>query len=111
MTLQLSKGAVRLGPNQTLKVVDGKGSTVSTPIACASPASRSSTRSAAAQPSRSPERNAMSTLSFERRQQLVRAARAQRNAEIWKILDRLVEALKAQPRQRESRWLAAHRGW
>ena len=29
MTLQLKKGAVRLGPNQTLKVVDGKGSTVS----------------------------------------------------------------------------------
>jgi hypothetical protein len=29
MTLQLTKGAVRLGPNQTLKVVDGKGSTVS----------------------------------------------------------------------------------
>ena len=29
MTLQMKKGAVRLGPNQTLKVVDGKGSTVS----------------------------------------------------------------------------------
>ena len=29
MTLQLVKGSVRLGPNQTLKVVDGKGSTVS----------------------------------------------------------------------------------
>ncbi|HEY3074409.1 MAG TPA: DUF2917 domain-containing protein [Burkholderiales bacterium] len=29
MTLQLKKGAVRLGPNQTLKVVDGAGSTVS----------------------------------------------------------------------------------
>ena len=53
----------------------------------------------------------MSTLSFERRQQFVRAARAQRNAEIWKLIDRLVKALKAQPRQRESRWLAAHRGW
>ena len=53
----------------------------------------------------------MNTLSFARRQQLVRAAHAQRNAEIWKLLDRLVEALKAQPRQRESRWLAAHRGW
>ena len=29
MTLQLKKGSVRLGPNQTLKVVDGAGSTVS----------------------------------------------------------------------------------
>ena len=29
MTLQLKKGAVRLGPNQTLRVVDGAGSTVS----------------------------------------------------------------------------------
>ena len=28
MTLELRKGAVRLGPNQTLKVVDGQGSTV-----------------------------------------------------------------------------------
>lgn len=28
MTLQLRQGAVRLGPNQTLKVVDGQGSTV-----------------------------------------------------------------------------------
>ena len=53
----------------------------------------------------------MSTLSFERRQQLVRAAHAQRNSEIWKLLDRFVAALKAQPRQRESRWLAIHRGW
>jgi len=29
MTLQLKKGAVRLAPNETLKVVDGAGSTVS----------------------------------------------------------------------------------
>jgi hypothetical protein len=29
MKLELKKGAVRLGPNQTLKVVDGAGSTVS----------------------------------------------------------------------------------
>ncbi len=29
MKLELNKGAVRLGPNQTLKVVDGAGSTVS----------------------------------------------------------------------------------
>src|SRR5258707_513371 len=29
MTLQLKKGSIRLGPNQTLKVVDGAGSTVS----------------------------------------------------------------------------------
>ena len=28
MTLELRTGAVRLGPNQTLKVVDGQGSTV-----------------------------------------------------------------------------------
>ena len=53
----------------------------------------------------------MSTLSYERREQLVRAAHAQRNAAVWKLLDRLIAALKSQPRQRESRWLAAHRGW
>jgi len=29
MTLELKKGAVRIGPKQTLKVVDGAGSTVS----------------------------------------------------------------------------------
>ena len=29
MTLELKKGSVRIGPNQTLKVVDGAGSTVS----------------------------------------------------------------------------------
>ncbi|HET7365260.1 MAG TPA: DUF2917 domain-containing protein [Burkholderiales bacterium] len=28
MTLELRAGAVRLGPNQTLKVMDGQGSTV-----------------------------------------------------------------------------------
>jgi hypothetical protein len=28
MTLELKKGAVKLGPNQTLKVLDGAGSTV-----------------------------------------------------------------------------------
>ena len=28
MRLELKKGAVRLGPNQTLKVLDGAGSTV-----------------------------------------------------------------------------------
>lgn len=28
MTLELRKGAIRLGPNQTLKVVDGAGATV-----------------------------------------------------------------------------------
>ncbi len=28
MRIELSSGAVRLGPNQTLKVVDGAGSTV-----------------------------------------------------------------------------------
>ena len=28
MTLELRTGAVKLGPNQTLKVVDGQGSTV-----------------------------------------------------------------------------------
>jgi hypothetical protein len=53
----------------------------------------------------------MSTLSYERRQQLVRAAHTQRNAEVWKLFARLVEALKSQPRLRQSRWLAAHRGW
>ena len=81
MKLELRKGAVRLGPNQTLKVVDGAGSTVSAlegavwiteenrpqdivlepgiPIACASAASRSSTRSAAPPPCLLPEGTAM----------------------------------------------------
>jgi len=53
----------------------------------------------------------MSTLSHERRQTIERAAHAQRNAEVWKLFDRLFAALKSQPKQRESRWLAAHRGW
>jgi len=53
----------------------------------------------------------MSTLSFERREQLVQAAHAHRNAEVWKLFARLFEALKSRPRLRESRWLAAHLGW
>ena len=53
----------------------------------------------------------MSTLSYERRQEIVEAAHRQRNVEIWKLIDRLVAALKTQPKLRESRWLAVHRGW
>ncbi len=53
----------------------------------------------------------MSTLCYERRQTIERAAHAQRNVEVWRLLARLLAALKSQPKQRESRWLAAHRGW
>ena len=53
----------------------------------------------------------MSILSYERRQQIVKAAHRQRNAEVRKLFARLVEVLKSGPRLRESRWLAAHRGW
>lgn len=53
----------------------------------------------------------MSTLSFERRKEIVRAVHAQRNKEMWQLFARFVEALKSPPRLRESRWLAAHRGW
>ena len=53
----------------------------------------------------------MSKLTYERRQQFVQAAHRQRNVEIWRLIGRLVAALKSQPSLRESRWLAAHRGW
>ncbi len=53
----------------------------------------------------------MSTLTYERRQELIKAAHRQRNAEVWRALERLFARLTAQPKLRESRWLAAHRGW
>jgi hypothetical protein len=53
----------------------------------------------------------MNTLTHERRSEIVRAAHEHRNREVWRLIDRLVAALKAQPRLRDSRWLAAHRGW
>jgi hypothetical protein len=53
----------------------------------------------------------MSTLTQERRQEIVHAAHLHRNVAVWRLLAKLFAALKAQPRQRKSRWLAAHRGW
>jgi hypothetical protein len=53
----------------------------------------------------------MSTLSLERRQELVKSAHRQRNREIWKLIDRFLTRLADQPKLRTSRWIAAHRGW
>ena len=53
----------------------------------------------------------MSTLSFERRREIVKAAHRQRNREIWRLIDRLITRLTAEPKLRNSRWIAAHRGW
>ena len=48
----------------------------------------------------------------ELRQQIVRAARRQRNVELWRLLGRLYAAVTAQPKPlRKSRWLALHRAW
>ena len=53
----------------------------------------------------------MSTLTYERREQIVKAAHRQRNREIWRLIDRLIAWLAAEPKLRHSRWIAAHRGW
>ena len=53
----------------------------------------------------------MSTLTYERRQQLVKAAHRQRNREMWKLIGRFFALLGEQPKLRTSRWIAAHRGW
>ena len=53
----------------------------------------------------------MSKLSYARRQEIVKAAHRQRNREIWKLVERFVSWLTAEPKLRESRWIAAHRGW
>ena len=52
----------------------------------------------------------MNALSYERRQQLIKAAHRQRNQEVWRLLDRLFARLTEQPKLRESRWIALHRG-
>jgi len=59
----------------------------------------------------SPKGGVMSKLNYERRQELVKAAHRQRNREVWKLIDRLFARLTAQPSLRQSRWIAAHRGW
>ena len=53
----------------------------------------------------------MSKLSYERRQDIVKAAHRQRNREIWKLIEQLIAHLADQPKLRSSRWIAAHRGW
>jgi hypothetical protein len=46
----------------------------------------------------------------ELRQEIVRAAHQERNAELWGLLGRVFAELKAQPKLRQSRWLAVHHG-
>ena len=53
----------------------------------------------------------MSALSYARRQEIVKTAHRQRNREIWKLIDRFITRLTAEPKLRHSRWIAAHRGW
>jgi hypothetical protein len=53
----------------------------------------------------------MRTLSYARRQEIVKTAHRQRNREIWKLIDRFITRLAAEPKPRSSRWIAAHRGW
>ena len=53
----------------------------------------------------------MSTLTYERRQEMVKAAHRERNREVWRLIDRLFSRLTEQPKLRSSRWIAAHRGW
>jgi hypothetical protein len=53
----------------------------------------------------------MSTLSYARRQEIVKGAHRQRNREIWKLIERFIARLTAEPKLRSSRWIAAHRGW
>jgi hypothetical protein len=54
---------------------------------------------------------AMSKLTLARRQEIVRAAHRQRNAEVWRLLGRLWERLTSHPKSlRPSRWLAVHHG-
>jgi hypothetical protein len=53
----------------------------------------------------------MSTISFELREKLVRHAHRQRNREIRRLVDRLFNSLIEEPKPRNSRWIAAHRGW
>ena len=53
----------------------------------------------------------MSTLSYERRQEIVKAAHRQRNREMWRFIQQLFARLAEQPKPRTTRWIAAHRGW
>ena len=53
----------------------------------------------------------MSTLTYELRQEIVKAAHRHRNREIWKLIHLVIAWLTAQPKLRSSRWIAAHRGW
>lgn len=53
----------------------------------------------------------MSTLSYARRREIEKAAHLHRNREIWRLIERLIAHLTAEPRPRSSRWIAAHRGW
>jgi hypothetical protein len=53
----------------------------------------------------------MSTLTYKRRQEIVRAAHHQRNAEVWRLLGRLWQRLRSHPKRlRPSRWIAVHHG-
>lgn len=53
----------------------------------------------------------MSTLTYARREKIEKAAHRARNREIWRLIERLIARLTAEPKLRNSRWIAAHRGW
>jgi hypothetical protein len=53
----------------------------------------------------------MNALTHERRQEIIRAARRQRNAEAWRVLGRLWERVTSHRKAlRQSRWIAVHHG-
>ena len=52
----------------------------------------------------------MNALTYERRQQLIQDAHRQRNAEVGRLFAKLFARLLEQPKLRESRWIALHRG-
>ncbi len=53
----------------------------------------------------------MHALGYERRQELIRTAHRSRNQEIGRLLGKVFARLMAQPKLRESRWIALHRAW
>ncbi|HYL91013.1 MAG TPA: hypothetical protein VEU32_19845 [Burkholderiales bacterium] len=52
----------------------------------------------------------MNALSYERRQELIQAAHRSRNEEVGRLFAKLFARLTAQPKLRQSRMIALHRG-
>ncbi len=52
----------------------------------------------------------MNALTYERRQELIQAAHRERNAEVGRLVGKLFAWLTAQPKLRQSRMIALHRG-